>query len=76
MPDTPNPRKFMIAILGAAADDDRQGVPDRHKSNTGDRLRTRLNLDHHRSFPRCGDGKYARSIYTAARWLITTERDD
>lgn len=69
-----NVNKFVRSVVEAACDDARQGAPERATQNTGDILRTRLNLDRFRCNPRTGDGKYARSIYTAARFLYDTER--
>ena len=69
-------RRFIDAIVEAAIFDAEQGIGEYDPRNSGQQLLTRLNLSTYRSKPRNGDGKYARSLYTAARWLYQTEKDD
>lgn len=60
-------------ILLLCVEDIEKGIPERHASNTGETLGKRLGIN--RYFPndiRNGDSKYARSLYTAAYWLLTT----
>lgn len=65
--------KFVYAIIDAAASDAAEGVAEYSPRSTGDQLLIRLNLKRFRFHPRNGDGKYARSLYTAAYWLYKTE---
>jgi hypothetical protein len=65
--------KFIRAITDAAIEDHHNGVAEYDPRNSGERLIGRLNLSAHRISPRNGDAKYARSLYTAVRWLYTTE---
>jgi len=69
-----NVRLFIMAVMDAAMFDAKSGVPERHPTNTGAKLIERLNLKRFRIEPRKGDYKYARSVYTAARWLYATEQ--
>lgn len=66
-------RRFISAVVEAAFFDASEGVAEYDPRNSGERLIGRLNLAQHRISPRNGDAKYARSIYTAARWLYKTE---
>lgn len=68
-----NVEAFVRAVVTAAICDVDAGISEYADRNTGDRLIGRLDLQTHRSFPRNGDGKYARSLYTAAYWLYKTE---
>lgn len=68
-----NVQRFMFAIFEAAVEDASKGVPEYHKTNTRQHLLARLNLDQYRINPRNGDARCARSVYTAARWLLKTE---
>lgn len=68
-------RSFISAIVEAAIYDVEQGIPEYDKRNSGERLLSRLDLARFRTSPRNGDGKYARSLYTAAHWLYRTERE-
>lgn len=67
-------RTFILAVTDAAITDIQEGVSERAPRNTGDALLERLNLRKHRTIPRNADAKYARSIYTAARFLYETEQ--
>lgn len=69
-------RRFIEAITAAAIDDAANGIAEYDPRNSGERLIGRLNLPIHRTYPRNGDAKYARSIYTAARWLYQTEKNN
>ena len=68
-----NVRRFILAILAAAVHDHNRNVPMYDNCNEGTALPVRLDLDKFRSEPRVGDKRYARSLYTAARWLLSTE---
>jgi hypothetical protein len=67
-------KQFVLAVTDAAITDVQSGIPERHPTNTGDRLVDRLNLRAIRAEPRNGDAKYARSLYTAAYFLYETEK--
>lgn len=73
MTDRDRVEQFILAVFDAAIADANDGVPEYDQHNTRERLPERLNLGRFRQSPRRGDGKYARSIYTAARWLYKTE---
>lgn len=67
-------RQFVLAVVDAAITDIQEGVSERAPRNTGGALLDRLNLRKLRTIPRNADAKYARSIYTAARFLYETEQ--
>lgn len=69
--------RFIRAVTNAAIEDAMNGVAEYDPRNSGERLIGRLffNLSSYRTTPRNGDPKYARSIYTAARWLYQTETE-
>jgi hypothetical protein len=70
-----NSRNFVLAICDAAITDAQEGIGEYNKRNTGEVLMERLNLRHFRASPRNGDSKYARSIYTAVRFLYETNQE-
>lgn len=65
--------RFIKAVVDAAIMDAQHGIAEYDPRNSGKRLIGRLNLSSYRISPRNGDSKYARSLYTAARWLYDTE---
>jgi hypothetical protein len=67
-------KRFITAVVDAAIFDHHAGVAEYDPRNSGERLIGRLDLSAYRRQPRSGDSKYARSLYTVARWLYQTEK--
>lgn len=67
-------RRLFGYVLVLVREDQRLGIPDRHRTNRGGALVERMaGLD--RFFPgdvRLGDAGRVRGLYTAARWLLDT----
>lgn len=66
--------KIAMAILGAARLDVTEDIPKYDARNSGDALLRRLYIQ--RAFPRRGDARELRRLYTAFRFLIETEVDN
>lgn len=69
-------RQFIALIVNAAISDANAGMPERDRQNSGAEIVSRLNLPRRRISPRIGDRRFARMVYTAARFVYRTECED